>query len=90
MDIPPGKRDIYAEILQILAHRSGQINMVSVQTLCDNYFPGIEDAFILACLRELHAGEYPVVLDADEVVYLTDKKEAERLIVDIRQEVFFE
>lgn len=88
MEIPEGKADVYADILQILAYRSGQVHTVSVRSLCRNYFPSRSEDFIRECVDDLHERDYPVLCPEGDVVMLDDKEAATELIVEIRQEVY--
>jgi hypothetical protein len=88
MDIPDGRGDVYADILQILAHRSGQLHMMSIQTLCDYYFPSRPDSLVIQCVEEMHQGDFPISCPDEKVVRLTDKDKAVQIIKEIRGGIY--
>lgn len=88
MGVSEEKRAVYAEIMEILLHRSGQIYTISVEVLKDQYLPTKDPDFVDACVRDLDVGDYPVSCSGSEVVELVDKDEAKERIADIRSDLY--
>lgn len=80
---------VYAEILEVLLHRSGQIHTVSLDVLNEQYFLVKSDEFVEECVRDLDAGDFPVSYsERTAVVELTDTTEAEEKIAAIRSDLY--
>jgi len=88
VNIPEGKGEVSAEIMQILAHRSGKLHIMSLRQLCKYYFPSHDRDFIKECLEDLDHGDYPISLDGGELAVCTNKERAEHLIIEIRDAVY--
>lgn len=89
MGVSEEKRAAYAEIMEILLYRSGQIYTISVEVLKEQYLCTKEPKFVEVCVRDLDDGDYPVRYNSgSEVVELTSKDRAKEVIADIRSELY--
>ena len=87
MDEEEKKAEI-ADILQILRYGAGQTGQMSVEHLIENHMLRPEEE-VRCCVEILDEDDYPVVYESrPDRIRLTDRKQAEEIIKDIRSDVY--